>query len=314
MQLINVALRRNAAPASARAFRPSRAPSRARLLRRRRPRGRAPRGHACPAGGRGGSPRHQVPPPPGRRPPGRGSAGQRQLVAGRARRGDRAARTGTSCSACSGTPRPTERAPGRTPWWRRRAATHSPQHAGSASSGRSTRRSPRARHILPHECGGRAGGRSSEQPPGRSSARGWPRRSCASVSARPPIVMQAVAFAAPLGLCVAVPRSRGRDVAACGLQMWAYLAAYKTPHDDPLAQERRVHVDYPILADRALGLGELPIASPPARAGSRRARGRGMAGSRPRARLGALDVVHGPARLARSTSSCAIRSASRGPP
>jgi membrane-associated phospholipid phosphatase len=74
----------------------------------------------------------------------------------------------------------------------------------------------------------------------------------------PPIVVQAVAFAAPLGLCVAVRRSRTRDLAACALQMWAYVAAYKSPHDDPDAQQRRVHIDYPIIADRALGLGELP--------------------------------------------------------
>jgi membrane-associated phospholipid phosphatase len=74
----------------------------------------------------------------------------------------------------------------------------------------------------------------------------------------PPIVSQTVAFAAPLGLCVAVRRSRARDVAVCGLQMWAYVAAYKSPHDDPEAQERRTHFAYPIVADRVLGLGELP--------------------------------------------------------
>jgi PAP2 superfamily len=74
----------------------------------------------------------------------------------------------------------------------------------------------------------------------------------------PPIAVQAVAFAAPFGLCVAVRRSRTRDVTVCALQMWAYLAAYKSPHDDPAEQERRVHVDYPIIADRILGLGELP--------------------------------------------------------
>jgi hypothetical protein len=74
----------------------------------------------------------------------------------------------------------------------------------------------------------------------------------------PPIVAQAVAFAAPVGLCVAVRRSRTRDVAVCCLQMWAYLAAYKAPHDDEAAQERRVLVDYPIAIDRVLGLGELP--------------------------------------------------------
>jgi hypothetical protein len=59
----------------------------------------------------------------------------------------------------------------------------------------------------------------------------------------PPIVAQTVAFAAPFGLCVAIKRSRTRDVATCTLQMWAYLAAYKSPHDDPDAQERRVHID-----------------------------------------------------------------------
>ncbi len=74
----------------------------------------------------------------------------------------------------------------------------------------------------------------------------------------PPLVVQAVAFGAPLGLCVAVRRSRTRDVAVCVLQMWAYLAEYKAPHDDEQAQRGRVHVSYPILADRLLGLGELP--------------------------------------------------------
>jgi len=74
----------------------------------------------------------------------------------------------------------------------------------------------------------------------------------------PPIVAQTVAYAAPVALCVAVRRSRKRDVATCALQMWAYLAAYKAPHDDPDAQERRVHVNYPIVADHFLGMGELP--------------------------------------------------------
>jgi membrane-associated phospholipid phosphatase len=74
----------------------------------------------------------------------------------------------------------------------------------------------------------------------------------------PPLAMQTLAFAAPLGLCVAVRRSRTRDVAMCCLQMWAYLAAYKTPHDDEAAQMARVHIDYPIDVDRVLGLGELP--------------------------------------------------------
>jgi membrane-associated phospholipid phosphatase len=74
----------------------------------------------------------------------------------------------------------------------------------------------------------------------------------------PPAVAQATAFAAPVALCVAVPRSRRRDVATCALQMWAYLALYKTPHDDAAQQARQVRIDYPIVLDRALGLGELP--------------------------------------------------------
>jgi membrane-associated phospholipid phosphatase len=74
----------------------------------------------------------------------------------------------------------------------------------------------------------------------------------------PALVTQTVAYAAPVGLCVAVRRSRGRDVAVCALNMWAYLAAYKTPHDDEAAQAARVHIRYPIVADRILGLGSLP--------------------------------------------------------
>jgi hypothetical protein len=74
----------------------------------------------------------------------------------------------------------------------------------------------------------------------------------------PPLVAQTVAFAAPVGLCLAVPRTRARDVAVCSLQMWAYIAAYKAPHDDEQAQRGRVLVDYPIVVDRVLGLGELP--------------------------------------------------------
>lgn len=73
-----------------------------------------------------------------------------------------------------------------------------------------------------------------------------------------PVVAQTVAFGAPLGVTVAMRRSRTRDVAVCALQMWAYLAAYKTPHDDPTGQRERVRVDYPIAIDRVLGLGELP--------------------------------------------------------
>jgi membrane-associated phospholipid phosphatase len=42
------------------------------------------------------------------------------------------------------------------------------------------------------------------------------------------------------------------------LNMWAYLAAYEMPHDDPERLVARVRVRYPIVIDRALGLGVPP--------------------------------------------------------
>jgi hypothetical protein len=49
-------------------------------------------------------------------------------------------------------------------------------------------------------------------------------------------------------------------VAVCGLNMWAYIAAYEMPHDDPGRLANRVLIDYPIAIDRALGLGVTPTA------------------------------------------------------
>jgi hypothetical protein len=74
----------------------------------------------------------------------------------------------------------------------------------------------------------------------------------------PPPVVTGTAALAPLALCVVVPRSRARDAAVCVLQMWAYVATYQMPNDDPAALERRVRVAYPVRADRALGLGTTP--------------------------------------------------------
>jgi membrane-associated phospholipid phosphatase len=67
-----------------------------------------------------------------------------------------------------------------------------------------------------------------------------------------------LAAAAPMALCVVRPRSRTRDVAVSALQMWAYLAGYEIPNDDPEALRRRARVQYPIALDRLLGLGTLP--------------------------------------------------------
>jgi len=74
---------------------------------------------------------------------------------------------------------------------------------------------------------------------------------------KPPVVT-ATAALAPFALCVLVPRSPRRDVGTCLLQMWAYLATYAMPNDDPEALERRVRVAYPVRADRAIGLGTTP--------------------------------------------------------
>jgi membrane-associated phospholipid phosphatase len=73
----------------------------------------------------------------------------------------------------------------------------------------------------------------------------------------PPAVVLTAA-AAPFAICVAAPRSHKRDVATCCLQMWAYIATYQMPHDDPAALEARVHIDYPVQIDRVLGLGLPP--------------------------------------------------------
>jgi membrane-associated phospholipid phosphatase len=74
----------------------------------------------------------------------------------------------------------------------------------------------------------------------------------------PAPVVIGLAGAAPLAIAVVRPRTRGRDVAICALQMWAYLAAYKMPHDDIENLEARVRVMYPIRIDRWLGSGTLP--------------------------------------------------------
>ena len=68
----------------------------------------------------------------------------------------------------------------------------------------------------------------------------------------------AAAGAAPVALCVARPRTPARDVGTCALQMWAYIAGYEMPNDDPEALRRRVRIDYPVKLDCILGLGQPP--------------------------------------------------------
>jgi hypothetical protein len=74
----------------------------------------------------------------------------------------------------------------------------------------------------------------------------------------PPLVTSAVAWQAPLSVALVLRRSRFRDAAVYGAQMWAYLAQYELPNDDHEELVRRVHVRYPIAIDRAIGLGEVP--------------------------------------------------------
>jgi hypothetical protein len=74
----------------------------------------------------------------------------------------------------------------------------------------------------------------------------------------PPPAVTATAALAPFALCILVPRSRARDVGTCVLQMWAYIATYKMPNDDPGLLERRVKIGYPVAADKLIGLGTTP--------------------------------------------------------
>src|SRR4051812_8825879 len=73
---------------------------------------------------------------------------------------------------------------------------------------------------------------------------------------KPPVVI-ASAAATPFALAI-FPRSRARDVGMCVLQMYAYLATYQMPNDDPEKLLARVRVKYPVKADRAIGRGTTP--------------------------------------------------------
>ncbi len=72
-----------------------------------------------------------------------------------------------------------------------------------------------------------------------------------------PVTIAACA-AGPLGLAVLYPRSRKRDVAMYALQMWAFTMVHELPFDDPEGLRARLKIRYPIVADRAIGFGQLP--------------------------------------------------------
>ena len=73
-----------------------------------------------------------------------------------------------------------------------------------------------------------------------------------------PALVSALSWQAPLALALARPRSGLRDAGIYALQMWAYIAHYEMPNDDPDRLLARVRVDYPIRGDTILGLGETP--------------------------------------------------------
>jgi membrane-associated phospholipid phosphatase len=76
----------------------------------------------------------------------------------------------------------------------------------------------------------------------------------------PPPVTVAACAAGPLALAVLYPRSRKRDVVLYAMQMWAFTMVHELPYDDPERLQRRLRTRYPIVADRAIGLGRLPNA------------------------------------------------------
>ncbi len=74
----------------------------------------------------------------------------------------------------------------------------------------------------------------------------------------PATVTVASTVAAPLAISVLWPRTRWRDVALFGGQMWAFAVSHELPYDDPVRLRERLRVEYPIRIDRAIGLGRLP--------------------------------------------------------
>jgi membrane-associated phospholipid phosphatase len=73
-----------------------------------------------------------------------------------------------------------------------------------------------------------------------------------------PGVSIATAAAGPFALAVLLPRTRARDAAVFGLQMWAFTVIHELPYDRPDRLRERLRIRYPIAVDRVLGAGELP--------------------------------------------------------
>jgi membrane-associated phospholipid phosphatase len=74
-----------------------------------------------------------------------------------------------------------------------------------------------------------------------------------------PVTIAACA-SGPLAIAVLRPRTRTRDVALFAMQMWGFIMVHELPYDDPERLRSRLRSRYPIVVDRALGLGKLPNA------------------------------------------------------
>ena len=259
-----------------------------------------------------GRARDQVAPPPGRRP--RSARASRQRAPppldGRwSRRSSCPA--SASCSASSGTPRPTPDSPVSVALGAPQPPRRSAPAAARPRAARPRRRACRGDHIL---------GRCAA-PRVRAAAWGWSRRAsrrrwCASAYRPPPLRRRRVAFAAPLGLCgrdAALARRATSPSARCRCgPTWPPTSRRTTTRAG--AARRRAR-----LATRSSPTGRSGSAScraaPAARARAQRRRRGGrarMRDARPRARVGALGwfaVPHG----ALAYVMLRHRSASRAP-
>ena len=123
--------------------------------------------------------------------------------------------------------------------------------------GRADRKDTTALPYTPRACGCRG---PSEQRRGRSS-RGMPLRrySGAGWTSRTAPCSRRPRPSHPVALCVAAAAGPATRRGVCALQMWAYLAAYEMPNDDPEAPARaRARASIRSRSIACIGLGKIP--------------------------------------------------------
>jgi PAP2 superfamily protein len=74
----------------------------------------------------------------------------------------------------------------------------------------------------------------------------------------PPPATSLLSWQTPVAVALGFPRTRLRNAAVYASQMWAYIAHYELPNDDPDRLLARVRIDYPMDVDTVLGGGEMP--------------------------------------------------------